>query len=280
MGWHTSDSVDEFLTRAGDFLRSRPVENTMPLTLTHMLQRRGPHAYGRGRPIFGWFTAADGTVQGAFLQTPPHPLLITAVPADAVPALAEMLAGHPLPGVNGRDADAAAFAAAWQRLTGRSAEPAMHTRLHRLGTLVPPAVPPGKARLAGPADRALLIEWFDAFQREVHAGARENNDAMVDEKMAFGGLMLWEVDGVTVSMAGVTRREAGMVRVAPVYTPRDLRGRGYAAAVTAAITQAALDAGAHDVVLFTDLSNPTSNALYERLGYRPVEDRTVMEFRQ
>jgi predicted GNAT family acetyltransferase len=44
------------------------------------------------------------------------------------------------------------------------------------------------------------------------------------------------------------------------------------------VSQAALDAGAKHVVLFTDLANPTSNALYPRLGYRPVEDRIVLSF--
>jgi predicted GNAT family acetyltransferase len=79
-------------------------------------------------------------------------------------------------------------------------------------------------------------------------------------------------------MAGASRLEAGMIRVMAVYTPPGLRGRGYAGAVTTSVSQAALDAGAADVVLFTDLANPTSNALYQRLGYRPIEDRTVVEF--
>lgn len=65
---------------------------------------------------------------------------------------------------------------------------------------------------------------------------------------------------------------AGQVRIAPVYTPSHLRGHGYASAVTAAVTQAALNIGADNVLLFTDLANPTSNALYQRLGYRPVAD--------
>ena len=71
---------------------------------------------------------------------------------------------------------------------------------------------------------------------------------------------------------------AGQVRVGPVYTPPGLRGQGYAGAVTAAVSQAARDAGAGQVLLFTDLANPTSNALYQRLGYQPVEDRAVWSF--
>jgi predicted GNAT family acetyltransferase len=79
-------------------------------------------------------------------------------------------------------------------------------------------------------------------------------------------------------MAGLTRPAAGMVRVMAVYTPREYRARGYAGAATAAVTRSALDAGVTDVVLFTDLSNPTSNALYQRLGYTPIEDRRTVEF--
>jgi predicted GNAT family acetyltransferase len=69
-----------------------------------------------------------------------------------------------------------------------------------------------------------------------------------------------------------------MVRVGSVYTPSELRGRGYAGAVTATVSQAARDAGAAEVLLYTDLANPTSNALYQRLGYRPVEDRVMLSF--
>jgi predicted GNAT family acetyltransferase len=181
--------------------------------------------------------------------------------------------------VNALTADADVFAARWQALTGAGAEIAMRTRLFRLATLIPPPTPPGAARVAEPADHDLLIDWFDAFREDVMGGVREDHAEMVDDKVSYGGLTLWEVDGRPVSMAGVTRDEAGTTRVAPVYTPPELRGRGYGAAVTAVVTQAALDAGADDVVLFTDVTNPTSNALYERLGYRPVQDRSVVEFK-
>lgn len=64
----------------------------------------------------------------------------------------------------------------------------------------------------------------------------------------------------------------------PVYTPPEFRGRGFGGAVTAVVTQAALDSGAEGVVLFTDLANPTSNTLYQRLGYHPVSDFAVLTF--
>jgi predicted GNAT family acetyltransferase len=89
---------------------------------------------------------------------------------------------------------------------------------------------------------------------------------------------LWLVDGEPVSLAGRTRTVAGMARVAPVYTPPAHRGRGYGAAATAAVTRAALDAGVEELLLYTDLANPTSNRLYARLGYKPVEDSVSLSF--
>ena len=102
--------------------------------------------------------------------------------------------------------------------------------------------------------------------------------SVVDDRLSYRGLSLWEDAGQPVSMAGVTRITAGQVRVGPVYTPPGLRGRGYAGALTSVVSQAALDAGADRVLLFTDLANPTSNALYQRLGYQPLEDRAIWSF--
>jgi predicted GNAT family acetyltransferase len=79
-------------------------------------------------------------------------------------------------------------------------------------------------------------------------------------------------------MAAITRQVAGMVRVGPVYTPPERRGRGYGTAATAAVSERALRAGAEEVLLYTDLANPVSNSIYQRIGYRPVEDRLVLAF--
>jgi predicted GNAT family acetyltransferase len=272
MTWHLTESADDFWAAAGEFLRSRPVENSLPLTLIGTLRTRDLHYYGPADPVFGWWESA-GEVIGICLQTPPHPLIIAGAPAAAMPSLAALLVEHALPSVNAVVETAEAFAAAWRELTGASAEVGMRTRLFRLDELTPPTpAPPGKARIADASDRELLVAWLTDFR------ADEDSERVADDKISHGGLTLWEIDGDPVSMAGVTRRESGVVRVAPVYTPPELRGRGYAGAATSAVTQAALDAGAEDVVLFTDQANPTSNALYQRLGYRPIEERVVLGF--
>ena len=89
--------------------------------------------------------------------------------------------------------------------------------------------------------------------------------------------MLWEHDGRVVSLAGHAGETPNGARVGPVYTPPELRGRGYASALTAALTEQLLER-LRFCFLFTDLANPTSNSIYQRIGYRPVTDITLWRF--
>jgi GNAT superfamily N-acetyltransferase len=286
MGWTVTGSLDEFTAAAGAFLARRPVEHSVFLTVTSVLRRNGLNAYG-GPPLFGWHRAQDGTaesgaaqdgtagekaVEAVFLCTPPFPPLLSRGTPGAARELAGVLDG-PLYGVRGESGTVREFAAAWRERTGARTRADRETRLHRLGRLVPPdPAPPGRARVAGPGDRELLLRWQEGFFQDIgqedHLGER-----LLDDALAHGGRTLWEVGGEPVAMAGTTPPEDGAVRVVSVYTPPELRGRGYAGAATAAVSRAALDAGASHVLLFTDLANPVSNRLYARLGYVPVEDQ-------
>jgi RimJ/RimL family protein N-acetyltransferase len=275
MSWRLTEDIDEFGSAAGDFLTLRPVENTVFLTIIDTLRRRGLTAFGPEHPVFGFWSGADGHVDGVFLRTPPHPTMVSALPADAVPAAAAAV--PQTPSVNLPAEAAEVFAAAWQRRTGQPASVTRRTRLYRLESLTDPT-PPGRARLATADDRELLLQWHLAFYAEIREHVRDDLGAALDERIEYGGVLLWEDAGRPVSMALRSRPDAGMVRVLIVYTPPDLRGHGYAAGATVAATRSALDTGVRDVVLNTDLANPTSNRLYQRLGYRPVEDRVILEF--
>ena len=122
----------------------------------------------------------------------------------------------------------------------------------------------------------LVARWFAEFGEAIGEGGTDVRN-QAGNRVASGRLMLWEADGVPVSMAGFTTIVAGQGRVAPVYTPYELRGRGYASGATCAASEAVRAAGAERVLLFTDLANPTSNSLYQRLGYYPVEDSLVVD---
>ena len=280
MAWLLTDDVGRFLSAAGDFLRARPADNTVLLTTAESIQAGSGQVTGWQAPLFGWWTAADGSTGGAFLNRPPRPAVLSAMTAGAIAGLADELAGTGrfLPGVDGDAGPAQAFADAWRDRTGQLASVHRRMRLRRLWRLRPPdPVPAGAARPAGPADRGLLVDWVAAFCREV-SDLGTDADAHVDDRLSHSGLMLWETGGQPVSMAGVTRQVAGHVRVGDVYTPPQFRGCGFAAGVSTAVTQAALDAGAREVVLFTDLANPTSNDLYQRLGFRPLADHLSLLF--
>jgi GNAT superfamily N-acetyltransferase len=278
MSWFMTADVGEFLVLAGEFLRAEPARNSVMLTVTADLLAAGPEA-GDGGMLFGWWPPGAGPPAAAFMHTPGFPVMLSGMSETAAAALARDLAmaGHGVPGVNAAQQAADAFTAVWRERTGDTVTVYRRMRLFRLAQPVPPVPrPEGGARPGAGTDRDLLAGWFGAFAREVGDAPGPDHRAEVDKRLGYGGITIWEDGGIPVSVAGLTRAVGAMARVGPVYTPPALRGRGYAGGVTAAVGQAALDAGVREVVLYTDLANPTSNALYERLGYRAVEDRVLL----
>jgi GNAT superfamily N-acetyltransferase len=284
MGWQATGDVTEFLSAAGDFLRAERARNTVILTVTESMRASRARAGAPGDPgklpLFGWLTDGTAQVKGAFMHTPPFPVMLTAVPAEAAAELAATtLQGRPVAGVNAYEEVASAFAAAWRKRTVVQVHVHRRMRLYRLEELSwPDPAPDGAPRLAREDDVPLMAQWFSAFAREVDDLGGEDQEAAVRDRVGYGGLTVWEAGGAPVALAGVTRLVVGMVRVGPVYTPPDLRGRGYASAVTAAVSRAARAAGAGEVLLYTDLANPVSNSIYQRIGYRDIEDRVVLSF--
>ncbi|MFJ3896016.1 GNAT family N-acetyltransferase [Streptomyces sp. NPDC090083] len=276
--WHLTEDLDDFLAGSGEFLRSRPALHTQQLTVLEKLRTRGPAEHADQATLFGRLERA-GRVEATFYRLPSRGLAPTALTPDQADTLAARLVdrGYTLPYVTADEDTATVFAEAWRRHTGVT--PAFRTRLHlyRLGTLTPQEpFPEGAGRLAGEQDHGQVVHWCREFAAAVDEVLP---DSWADTRFADKHFTFWETpDGTPVSLAGATARIGGMVRVDPVYTPAHLRGRGYAGAVTAEVTRAALATGATDVVLFTDPGNPTSNALYQRLGYVRITDWAVYDF--
>jgi predicted GNAT family acetyltransferase len=276
--WRLSDDVGAFAGHAWDLLASSPVEQTVALTIIESL--RAGHRWSDVAPLFGWY--ADGAgVCGAVCMTPPFELLLAEVPDDTIEELVAALRaeGVSLPGVNGDVTTVERFATAWLAGTALHPRTVFEQRLYALGALRAPQPPPsGRARAGADADRDRAARWLRAFQEEIGVPATDAERwarASVDDRR----LWLWEDEGAAVvALAARSAPAAGVSRVAPVYTPPERRRRGYGAAVTAACAADALDRGVEHVVLFTDLANPTSNAIYQRIGFRPVTDRCVVRF--
>ncbi|MGW0764468.1 GNAT family N-acetyltransferase [Streptomyces sp. NPDC002676] len=280
-GWHLTDDLNHFLTRAGSFLHSRPVLHTLPLTLTETVRTCGPHAYGPETPVLGLLERA-GEIRATLFHARPHRLNLTSLTVEEAEALAVHLAGldHQLPGVYADQDTAATFAAAWHRHTG--ALPTLHERqcLYRLDTFNPPRqLPEGRARVASKRDREEVARLYRDFAASIGEPPSRDPKAWADTRIAFGGITLWEApDGTPVAMAGTNPMVAAQIRLSIAYTPKHLRGRGYAGAAITEVTRGALAASPQEVLLFTNQANPTSNALVQRIGYRPVAAFALYDF--
>jgi predicted GNAT family acetyltransferase len=265
------DDVAEFAELGRPLLAADPVRHTVLLTVLDGAVRGGA-------PVELMVVAREsGRVAGVALRSPGRLLLVSAMPASFAAAVADVVAREDAsaPGVAGPEPEAELFARAIAERTAAAVCVRTRTRLFVLVELVGPAGVPGRARSAGAADVGVLADWRRAFAEEAHGGWTDPEPAQdqVRRSMRLGSAeVLWEVDGIPVSQASARPVLAGTSRIGPVYTPPEHRGRGFAAAVTAAASRWALDAGAERVLLFTDLANPTTNALYPRIGYRPVQD--------
>ncbi|MEU9092038.1 GNAT family N-acetyltransferase [Streptomyces sp. NPDC048428] len=282
--WHLTQDIDDFLARAGDFLRSRPAMHNTPLTDIEKLRIRGAAEPGAEAPVFGRLESG-GEIRAVFHLAPRGRLGLTPLPAERADALAAHLAGlgHSPSTVIADHDTAGAFADSWHRHTKAAPVLFWRTHLYRLGTLTPAQPhPEGRGRTTGGQDHDQVVRWCREFCADV--GEQPSIDLIDagswgDSRFGDRHFTFWETpDGSPVSMAAATSVIGGMVRVDPVYTPARLRGRGYAGAVTVEASRAALTAGATDVVLFTDPDNPTSNALYQRIGYVHLADFAGYKF--
>lgn len=265
------DSVDTYRELVAPLLAADPVRHTVMLTAVNMTN-----------PDTLMVTLHDnGTLAGAAIQVPPYPLLTSALPAETAVAMAQVIhqVRPELSGATGPLPNTEAFVRAWTELTGSTAKLKLGTRLFKLGELKPPTVN-GKGRYGTEADLELLIDWRQRFGDEAVPGAaREDVEKGAKRSLGPGGVnVIWEVDNEPVAFAGARGPFDGMIRVAPVYTPPEHRGHGYASAATAAASQWAIDQGADHILLFTDLANEVTNRIYPRIGYRPLEDSAEYTF--
>jgi GNAT superfamily N-acetyltransferase len=273
------DDDSSFASRVRPILRAHRVETSV---FGSSLERT---LSGATSPPTRWMlVSAGGTVIAAAMQAAGHGLVITPLADDVrdevAHALAQQLASDipDLTGVLARRADAAAFAQAWRRQGGGPARVAMADVVYEIDH--PPAGPevPGGGRDSGPADTSLLLAWLTAFNVEAHVTDPGSAAQQAEARLDRGGIMVWEVEGELVSMAGLSGPALGVARVGPVYTPPEHRRQGFGGAITAYAARTGMERGADVCMLYADESNPTSNHVYSQLGFRQTGTSSVLEF--
>ena len=276
------DDASAFRRDGGPILMAAVARNNLPLAILHVLQDQ-PDVY----PVFHlWMAVRDGRPRGLAMQTEPYNVILAEPLEDAaVDALARAVVDDrgPLPGVVGNRPWVERFSEAVATMTGRASERILEEGVWELTGVADVPRPGGAARVATSEDRDLLRGWIRAFTGEAlaarHTRDHDRSDLELDLRLAGrgGGIWLWE-DGGPVSMSGHRDVPGVGSRIGPVYTPAERRSRGYATRLVAELSAARLALGDPACFLFTDLTNPTSNAIYARIGYRRIAEAAEYAF--
>jgi predicted GNAT family acetyltransferase len=272
----TYPTASQFLHDVQSWLERREAENALILGLAQGI--------GDATGSFMASVSDGGTTSLAVLMTPPYPLVIAGSPANSraeCAALASYLraAAYPVSSVVAEPETAAAFAAEWKRVGGSDVRATVRQRIYRL-TAVDENVAKAEGRLrrADHRDLDVVGEWFAAFEHEALAHTdREASLRLAAHRVDRGEIYLWE-DSEPRGMVGRSRPTRNTIAVNAVYTPPAWRNGGIASAAVAHLSDALLREGYAMCVLYTDLANPTSNSIYQRIGYEPVADSSHLEF--
>jgi len=271
-------SAAAWLDDVSPLLSSAEAENNLLLGLARRAVEE-PDQIPDGQRL--WGIADQGTTVGAAVLTPRHNLVLSRQPAAALSALSGALAVSDVtvPGVVGPDEIPYQFAQIWSSRMGVTLRQRMRQRIYACTEVNWPPRADGDFRSAADGDTKPLADWWSAFAREVDSGQQTDDpEGTIRRIIGLGRLFVWTVDDEIVSCAGVTRPTVSGIAVYFVYTPPERRGSEFATSCVAELTNRMLAAGRHFCCLYTDLANPVSNAIYERIGYRPVCDSQWLEF--
>ena len=265
------DSAEAFLQVAQPLLMMAEAENNLLLGVAQGIARNPSAAKN---PYLATVSSDAGLLACA-VHIAPFNLVITRANREPIAALARH-AFESIPklqGITGPSRSADDFALAWSKLASSKPVLGMRLRIHETRKIVDSDLPapPGHFRAAVPEDLDLLTAWAEVFVADARLPERVDARTIVDDAIKRGRLHVWE-DGKPVAMAAWTGKTPSGVRINLVFTPRELRGKGYGTACVKALTQQQLDQGNAFCWLYTDVSSAASPNIFKRIGYWPVSD--------
>jgi len=268
-------NANDFLRIAQHSLEQNESANTLSLGIAQVI-RDEPQRYCE-TPFLAVILNDNKDLILSAVMTPPYPLIIQVQDSQeyAIKQLIDYILKRrlKLSGVNGMAQASSAFAEQWQVATGVKIRSKMALRIYELKQVKMPDLPEGQFRAATQKDQEIIMDWFQAFQLEVISeDERSKSYGHILRAIEKGNVFVWEAGRQLVSMAILQRPTTHAATVSGVYTPPDQRNKGYASACVAMLSQTILDRGYQFANLFTDLANPTSNAIYQAIGYKPICD--------
>ncbi|MGB7538909.1 MAG: GNAT family N-acetyltransferase [Anaerolineales bacterium] len=270
----THNSAQEFLRAVQSELETHEAANSLMLGVCGQLVR---HPERFQMPVCLKTVEENGALQLAATMTPPHNLLLTGHPDRIEECAAELTGalvreGWTIPGVFGPTQLARTV---MEYLATSVKKPfCLHQnlRMYDLTRVVLPTPEGGRLRKAASADLERITQWWYAARLEMMGGADPEECRQTAEyRLADGDIYVWET-GEPVSMASKTRPTKRGISIGMVYTPPELRRRGYATACVGEFSRWLLQEGWAYCTLYADLANPISNGIYQKIGYRPIGD--------
>ena len=274
--------ASELISLSENYLEQNESENNLPIGLAYRLAE-DPHYYGPELPLL-LSILKQGKVVGVVLMTPPHRIILSRISTEVQTAIVHLIhhlreIGVQIPGVVGPVSEAQTFADCWlEDLCCVSSKTAMRTRVFEARKTADIPLSPGKFRLARMDDHLRMAHWIVAFSGEIGEPADlDSVKKRAEQHIKAGQLYIWE-DDAPVSIAAAARPTRNGISVTKVYTPPEHRNKGYATSCVWSLTQKMLADGYSFCSLYTDLSNPTSNSIYAKIGYVSVGDALAVDF--
>jgi uncharacterized protein len=273
------ENPQEFLEITEEFLLKREAENNLPLGLLYQAaDPQGPY-----KNPFLALIEKEGEPLAVLIMTPPHYLIWSAgdIPGDAIAFVLQELQERKIsfPGIVAPKETAQKAEAEWKKLTGTGSELVMDQRIYVLDLVNDLPYAGGTLALASENDEELVAGWISSFSRATPENPLSIEEGRIKARqfIAERSVYLWLVDGRPVSMAKKARPTKNGVVVNLVYTPDEERKKGYASACVAALSRELLKTYKF-CSLYTDLANPTSNHIYQEIGYKPAADSVMLKW--
>lgn len=255
------------------FLEKDEVVNNLLLGVLQSLEKS---------PLLMAVVLKDEEIAWTMLQTQPTKIILSKA-ASFSPGELQLIAEQmhqsfqSIPGLIGDRKLIVELSGYLTKLRGVTATVEMNQGLYKLEKVKWKIESKGKLRALKELEHGLVKEWVYQFCKDVNLPiTMDEADAKADDLIRKGSLMGWDIDGEIVSMANTSRPTKRNINVNFVYTPINHRKKGYASDCVAALSQMMLDQGYQTTSLYTDLSNPTSNKIYQEIGYELVADSVLL----